>query len=164
MMHRKRAVFLILTLLFLAAAAVLAWNMLLVSRNIDPSTLTDNDRVAIYIEKVRFSAEVAVSPQKKAQGLSGHVQLMPKNGMFFVFENPDRHIFWMKDMLLGLDFIWMRNGTVVNVAKNIPPPEPDQEPETLTPDSAVDAVLEIPAGSVEQFSISVGDRVYIKRL
>ncbi|MEI7621190.1 MAG: DUF192 domain-containing protein, partial [Candidatus Moraniibacteriota bacterium] len=77
-------------------------------------------------------------------------------GMLFVFDNPDKYAFWMKDMQFALDILWLKDGKVVFLEKNILPTFKG----TLTPTEDADQVLEINAGKVDELGIEVGDAVW----
>lgn len=65
--------------------------------------------------------EVVNTVQTRKQGLSGRSSL-GADGMLFVFAQPAQHQFWMKDMKFPLDFVWINQGQVVDLAQNIPAP------------------------------------------
>ena len=83
--------------------------------------------------------------------------------MLFVFEYADEHRFWMKDMLIPLDFVWIgADCAVVDVTTDVPQPAPGTVTGDLTvyrPSAPVLYTLEIDAGLVDELGIRVGDRV-----
>ena len=66
--------------------------------------------------------------------------------MLFVFKRSGRHGFWMKDMNFPIDILWLRNGRVVYVAENVPPPSSGETPVPITPAKSANLVLELEAG------------------
>jgi uncharacterized membrane protein (UPF0127 family) len=108
-------------------------------------------------------AEVAASPQKKAQGLSGRQSLGEGTGMLFVFDKPQRQSFWMKGMLIPLDFVWIDGETVVDITENVPPPSGTFDLSIISPSSPADKVLEIDAGAISRYGIERGQRIAIRR-
>jgi uncharacterized membrane protein (UPF0127 family) len=103
--------------------------------------------------------EIASTESSRAKGLSGRTSLPDNHGMLFLFDNADRHKFWMKDMLIPLDFIWIREGLVVQTHQNVQPPTvTNGNIVTLEPTSLVDMVLEVPAGFIMNNQIRVGDK------
>ncbi len=70
------------------------------------STSSANQTV-LLINNHKISAEVADNQAEQARGLSNRDSLAPDAGMLFVFEQPGRPGFWMKDMLFNLDIIWI---------------------------------------------------------
>lgn len=112
----------------------------------------------IKINDHEILVEIADTPDKRAQGLSGRKNLPPNQGMLFVFEAPGRHRFWMKEMLFPLDFIWLKENRVVEVTANVKL-EDYQPPKTLVPQFPVDHVLEVSSGTIEKLKIKIGDSV-----
>lgn len=91
--------------------------------------------------------EISDDAQKRAQGLSGRTSLQSNTGMLFLFEEAFLASFWMKDMNFALDFLWIRDGVVVDITENVPAPTGDDLP-TYSPNQPVDMVLEVNAGWV----------------
>lgn len=90
------------------------------------------------------------------QGLSRQPSI-GSDGMLFVFSQPQQPVFWMNEMRFALDFIWIANGRVVDLHENVPYPEPhDSEIRTVQPSVPVDFVLEVPAGFIQRFGITMG--------
>jgi uncharacterized membrane protein (UPF0127 family) len=132
------------------------------------STLTfeaaaDNQITRVAIGGKVFNVEIAQTEEQKAQGLSGREKLDKNSGMIFVFTPPTIPTFWMRDMRFALDFVWINEDLeVVDITRNVPPPEPNTPLADLplfSPRSEVKYVLEINAG--ETSGISIGDRVQI---
>jgi uncharacterized membrane protein (UPF0127 family) len=95
-----------------------------------------------------ISVEVAVTDQEKAQGLMFR-ESMPKNaGMVFLFEGLEIRPFWMKNCHFPLDMIYTtKDGTVVDVLKNVPPCAADPAPcDSVVPKAKADTILEVNAG------------------
>lgn len=114
-----------------------------------------------------FEVEIADTILKKTKGLSGRKclksggMICPESaeGMLFVFSNPSKRSFWMKDMRFGLDIVWINGDKIVDISKNVPPPESGESPPVVSPSEAADKVLELPAGSAEKFGIKIGDEL-----
>ena len=82
--------------------------------------------------------------------------LAPDRGMLFPYEPPQNASFWMKNTLIPLDIVFIReNGTVALVAENTVPLSLDPIP-SLEP---VAAVLEIAGGRGAELGIKAGDKV-----
>ena len=75
--------------------------------------------------------------------------------------------FWMKEMLIPIDIIWIEGGHVVKIDKNVEAPKentPDSELKIYTPDTPIDYVLEVNAGFSDKNSIKVTDTVILPTL
>ncbi len=115
-----------------------------------PLTIRSGDRVH------RFTVEVARTPQEQAQGLMHRQSLAPDRGMLFPYAPPQPVSFWMKNTLIPLDIIFIKQDrTIVNIAENTVPLSLDPVP-SLEP---VVAVLEIAGGRSAELGIKAGDRV-----
>ena len=77
--------------------------------------------------------------------------------MLFIFEEERKASFWMKDMLIPLDMVWInKDFKVVHITKDIFPCEPDYCP-SVTPPENVKYVLEVNAGVSDEIGLLVGD-------
>lgn len=112
----------------------------------------------ITINDKRLLVEQAQTPTQWEKGLSDRDQLDGVDGMIFLFTHYHIPIFWMKDTRLPLDMLWIAGDTIVEITPNVPVPTSDTLP-TYSPQSAVDTVLELPAGYSESNNIKVGDRI-----
>lgn len=105
--------------------------------------------------------EIANTPELRNKGLSGRTSLDESSGMLFVFDTQDvSPIFWMKDMLIPLDIIWIDDDKVVSINKNVQAPKAgtlDRDLEKYTPPTNVDYVLEVTAGFSDKNNIKIGD-------
>ncbi|MFZ5845697.1 MAG: DUF192 domain-containing protein [Patescibacteria group bacterium] len=113
----------------------------------------------VKIKDQIFLVEVAVTAKERERGLSGRTTLAPNRGMLFVFASPGVYHFWMREMRFPLDFIWIKDQTVVDLSENIPSPTGGEKPVELAPRQPVDKVLEVNAGEVTKYGITVGDKV-----
>lgn len=109
-----------------------------------------------------ISIAVADSPEKQSRGLGG-CRYIPKNaGMYFPFQPAQNTIFYMKDMLIPIDIIWIKDGEVVRVEKNLPNElanTPDANLKTYPSPGEIGAVLEVEAGKAEEYGIAQGSQL-----
>lgn len=121
--------------------------------------------VKVFVGDNVVNAYLARTPEEMRKGLSGVSRLPVDGGMLFEFPVATIPSFWMKDMLIPLDFIWVYNSKVVSTNRNIlPPPEntPTSRLQLISPPRAVNYVLEVNAGYVTRNNINVGDTVRIE--
>lgn len=116
----------------------------------------------IVINGKTILVEMADTPEKIVQGLSGREKLPENTGMLFVFKKADEYTFWMKDMKFNLDFVFIRGQKVVNLAENIPFPGPGQEPQTVVVAEPFDQVLEITAGQIKKLNLKIDDTIQLQ--
>ena len=105
----------------------------------------------------QFMIEVARTPDEQAQGLMFRERLGPDEGMIFPIAPPRPASFWMRNTLIPLDMIFIReDGTIARIAANTVP----LSEETVTSGGElVAAVLELRGGRAAELGISAGDRV-----
>ncbi len=102
--------------------------------------------------------DIADTPDKQAKGLGGTEFLHDDEGMLFVFQNKMVPTFWMKNMLIPIDIVWITDGKVVGIEKNVQP-EPGTKDVGLAkyaPKVPVETVLELPAGYCDKHSVGEG--------
>ena len=120
----------------------------------------------LFVDKIRYveivnqkiKVEVLNTPETRAQGLSGRVNLAENNGMLFVFENPNNYPFWMKDMNFSIDMIWIgENMKITYIKKNA---TPESYPESFGPKEKTSKyVLEVFSGFTDKYNLKIGDKV-----
>lgn len=119
-------------------------------------------KVNLLLNGENFSVEVAQKLEDQLRGLMFRESVPAKTGMMFLFTPPRAVNFWMKNCKVSLDMIFIRNNTVVNTAENAAPCIKDPCP-VYGSIYAVDTVVELPAGSVKQFSIQPGDKIVLTK-
>jgi uncharacterized membrane protein (UPF0127 family) len=106
--------------------------------------------------QARFTVELADDPAERAQGLMFRESLPRAAGMLFVYDQPQRPVFWMRNTLIPLDMIFVDSaGTVLHIHENAVPLDEtgiDGGPGVL-------AVLEINGGLSRQLGLDVGSEL-----
>ncbi len=121
--------------------------------------LFGEQKVAVSIRDVSIAVTVADDIPSRQQGLSHKASLPEREGMLFVFDREDSHYFWMKDMLIPIDIIWINDAMeIVHIERNI---RPESFPTRYGSSRPARFVLEVNAFFVDTFSIKVGDQVSI---
>jgi len=109
----------------------------------------------------QFDLEVALTPQQQALGLMFRSALPDNRGMLFPFAAPRRASFWMRDVPVPLDMVFIRNGEVIEVFAEVPPC-PALPCPSYGPDNAlVDQVLELRSGRAAEIGLQSGDIVTV---
>lgn len=116
----------------------------------------------IVNDDFELTAYLALTNEQQTKGLSVKDYLKENEGMLFVYKQPTRQGFWMKDMKFPIDIIWLdSNGTVVHIEYNLQPcimsfaficP-------SYIPDKDSLYVLETVAGFSKKHDIKVGTNV-----
>ena len=108
-------------------------------------------------------AEVADDDASRQRGLSGRDRLAAGEGMLFLLPD-DSPSFWMKGMRFPLDIVWIKDGRVVDVSADVPPPRGSNAPvPTYSPDRPANRVLEVNAGWAADHGVRRGDAVEVQR-
>jgi hypothetical protein len=106
--------------------------------------------------------EVARTPQQQAIGLMYREALSDDRGMLFPFEPARPASFWMKNVLIPLDMVFVYDGQIVAIARNVPPCEADPCPTYGPRLQLIDAVIELRGGLTDELGLQVGDPVEIQ--
>lgn len=104
-----------------------------------------------------FAVEVAADHASQERGLMFRKTLAPNAGMLFDFRTPQWQTFWMKNTILPLDIIFIRDdGTISSIAPNAVPFSETSIPSV----EPVRAVLEIGGGRADALGIEPGEKVH----
>ncbi|MFA6170175.1 MAG: DUF192 domain-containing protein [Candidatus Margulisiibacteriota bacterium] len=106
-----------------------------------------------------YKLEIADSMSKRGRGLSWRKSLPTDQGMLFLFDQPGQYHFVMDGMRFPLDFIWLNDGTVVDLKDNVPPLKANQPSINLTAKNKFDQAIELNAGEIEKSGLKIGNRV-----
>ena len=108
--------------------------------------------------RVRVSVEVADEPDEWQTGLMHRRSLARNAGMIFVFPQPIRGGFWMKNTLIPLSIAFFdRQGRIVRIMV-MTPCRADPCP-TYDPRVAYKGALEVNRGAFGRWGVRRGDRV-----
>jgi uncharacterized protein len=119
--------------------------------------------VAIVPNGTKINLEVARTPQEQEIGLMYRKVLPSDRGMLFQFRDAQPVRFWMKNTLIPLDMVFLRQGVVQYIATGVPPCTADPCP-SYGPGTLIDTVIELRSGRAAELSLKVSDRVKIEFL
>lgn len=105
---------------------------------------------------IRFSVEVAQTPEELQKGLMHRTNLGFTNGMIFSIYPVRPTAMWMKNTKIPLDMLFIAPDATISLIKENA--EPMSE-ELIISRDPVRAVLEINAGQVKRHGIKIGDKV-----
>lgn len=120
-----------------------------------PNEVKTMEHLNIHLGECDFKSERAVSFKEKSLGLSYRKSLCESCAMFFEFNELGRYNFWMKDMRFPLDFIWLKDGEVLEITREVN----QSNKSKLFSKEAVNGVLEINSGYAKTCNIKVGDKL-----
>lgn len=119
----------------------------------------NNNLPTLILNNTAISVEIADTPEKIAQGLSDQPSMPRNSGMLFLFTSKVNYPFWMKGMKFDLDFVFIKDSVVVDLAENVPCPKNNEVPQTITPKSEYNQVLELNSGMVKEIGLKIGDKI-----
>lgn len=134
-----------------------------------PNRMTNDERLGygyetatVTVNDAPLRVQVPITDDTSRLGLAGRTSLADDEGMLWNFAQPTRPGFWMKGMLIPLDFIWIVDGQIVELTENVPPPKANQSSlPRYQPRRPVTHVLEVRAGWAADHRLKVGDRLAI---
>jgi len=116
--------------------------------------ILNEDNSPILVE-----VEIADTNESRALGLSGRKELGDYQGMLFVMDEQDLHAFWMKDMEIELDLLYINTqGIIVEIFENQKPCLPTFCP-TIQSQYESKYILEVIGGFAEVNRVEVGNEV-----
>ena len=112
-------------------------------------------------KRVVLQVEIARTGAQREQGLMGRRSLEAKAGMVFLYPQPHRGAFWMKDTLIPLDIAFYDGrGRILRILTMQPC---RRDPCRLyDPNVAFRAALEVKAGSFRRWGVRAGDRIVLR--
>lgn len=117
---------------------------------------------AMMAEQV-IELEVARTGQQQQLGLMYRDPLPDNRGMLFPFARSQTVGFWMKNVPVPLDMVFLNEGKIVGI-ENSAPPCTRQPCPVYGPKALVDNVIELRAGRATELGLGVGDPVVIQEL
>ncbi|MCH8986811.1 DUF192 domain-containing protein, partial [Patescibacteria group bacterium] len=143
---------------FLLIFAIVSMSIFLLREMVLQNSSHDTEiPTRLSINGAEIEIELADTLEKRVRGLSGRDKLLKNQGMLFIFDKPNFHSIWMKDMRFALDIIWIdEEWRVIDITKNA---LPESFPQTFRPISPAKYILEVNAGFTEKNRIRIGNQV-----
>lgn len=159
---KKFGIQLAILLIIIFGALYFSFNQGMLSGIMPQSAVSGQSKIKINNTVVNI--EVADTPAERSQGLGGRDKIATDAGMLFIFPEAGKYQFWMKGMKFPLDFIFIRDGKIVDLLSQIPPPSAEVPGSTLPvyePTVPVDMLLEVNGGFAGANGIKMGDQVFL---
>lgn len=114
----------------------------------------------LLINQEIIELEVAQTPQQQQIGLM-YRDVIPRNrGMLFPFNPPQTVSFWMKNVSIPLDMIFVSQGVVKHIV-TAPPCTTDPCP-LYNSNVSIDQVIELAENRAKELGMKVGDKISIE--
>ncbi len=111
-----------------------------------------------------IALEVAATIDQQSMGLMYRDRVPPEQGMLFPFAPPRPVSFWMKNVAIPLDMVFVYRGQIVAIAADVPPCTADPCPTYGPGRQVVESVIELAGGRAAELGLQVGDPVTIEWL
>ena len=105
--------------------------------------------------------EVAETPAQQAMGLMYRDALPDDRGMVFPMNRPRPVRFWMMNVPVALDMLFIYQGQIQDIAAEVPPCPVAPCPTYGRDNQLIDHVIELRAGRAAELGLAVGDTVEI---
>ena len=119
--------------------------------------------VAITPNGTQIQLEVARTRKQLSMGLMYRPALPDNRGMLFDFGSLVPASFWMLNVPVPLDMVFLRQGTIEYIAASVPPCPKEPCP-TYGPRTLVDQVIELRSGRAAELGLKKGDKVTINSI
>ena len=117
-------------------------------------------KAVVSVNGFKLIADLALTQDQQTEGLAVKNHMNESEGMLFVFQQPSRQSFWMKDMKFPIDIIWLgANRSVVYIVHNLEPCPSRGNCPVYVPDRDSLYVLETVAGFSHRHNVTVGTHV-----
>lgn len=124
--------------------------------------VTGRYSTAVTIAGQDLMVALADTDETRVIGLAETKEMAENQGMLFVFSSPGVQRFWMKNMYIPIDIIWLDQAyQVLGCESKVQPPvDPlinDNKLEVYESSSQTQYVLEVRAGFCEDFVVDTAD-------
>ena len=120
-----------------------------------------NGLLLCHLDNHPLFVELALTPQKQAQGLMYRTHLPKDNGMLFVFSEPASQSFWMKNTSIALDIGYF---TKEGILREIYPLYPHSLNAVRSRRKDIQFALEVNQGWFEEKNLTPGARLDLQKL
>ena len=111
-----------------------------------------------------INLEVAQTRSQQAIGLMYRTSLNDDHGMLFPFSPPRPVNFWMRNVEINLDMLFIQDGRVLAIESQVPPCRTELCPHYGPVGVPIDYVLELRGGRASELGVEIGDPMIITDL
>lgn len=106
------------------------------------------------------NVKILTTPEERSEGMMFKCFDDNLDGMLFIMEGYEQQSFWMKNCIVPLDIIFIKNNIIESISEKCPPCKHNDCPSY---DGYGNIVLEVKGGFCSENNIKVGDKVvYLK--
>lgn len=108
----------------------------------------------------KINIEIADIESERTIGLMHRRSMPDTQGMLFIFDREEPRSFWMRNTLIGLDILYIKeDGTIESIAKYCVP----KSEKSIPSRGPALYVLELIEGFCDIYGVEVGDKIDFKR-
>lgn len=121
--------------------------------------ITDRNSITIFTQAgpKKINVEFAKTPEEWQKGLMNRSSLPKNSGLLFIFPDEKNRDFWMKNVLIPLDVVFISSKGRVNEMTTLHPCQETETCQSYNSKMPAQYVLEINAGSTEKWKIIEND-------
>lgn len=108
---------------------------------------------------MHIAIEVADDNQQRSQGMMYRSSMADTTGMLFIFDSPNEQSFWMKNVKIPLDIMYVAaDSTIFMIYKSVMP----YSDKSIPSEEEALYVVEVNGGFSNRYNIEEGDRITFK--
>jgi len=111
-----------------------------------------------------INLEVTRTIPEQSKGLMFRATLPDNRGMLFNFNPPQAIGFWMKNVPVALDMVFIYQGKIVAIAPSAAPCKANPCAVYPSPPVVTDQVIELRSGLAQEIGLKVGDLVTVENI
>jgi uncharacterized membrane protein (UPF0127 family) len=120
------------------------------------------DAASVCIKETCVDVQIVSTKKEMMRGLQGRTELASNQGMLFDFKKEGLYSFWMKDMKISIDMIWLdADGKIITIASSRKPCQSEPCEAYFSTDKAR-YVLEVVDGFAVNNQLTVGQALQFK--
>lgn len=123
---------------------------------------TQPNQAYAIINNTKIILEVADTEEAKATGLMYRDFLGEKNGLIFLFSPPEKVDFWMKNVKIPLDIVFIYNNKVVKIDSEVPVCKKDPC-KIYSSGIEIDYVIELNSGFCKKYGVKINQSVFLNK-
>ena len=108
-----------------------------------------------------FNIELAFTRASRTRGLMFRRELASNRGMLFIFDKSRLRSFYMKNCLIDLDAVFIKDSGEITAVATMTVPVPGRALRTYSSGAPVKYVLELPAGTARRLDLYPGRMITI---
>lgn len=111
--------------------------------------------MTITINDIDFDVKIMITSKDKENGMMNKKFNKPNQGMLFLMDS-DEHCFWMKNCIIPLDIIYIKNNQITNIHHNC---QPCKSNDCNNYCGNGDMIIELMGGTCNKLNIKKGDLI-----